>query len=419
MGLGKNVLDKQDAFNALRLDRSKPPEPSGGSDVPWRLLFGVAGLLVLLFLGGLAWWYVPLLSSAPVQVHTVTVASQGGGAQSGGALNASGYVVAEQQATVAAQVTGMITAVYVQEGEHVTAGQVLARLDDSAAKASVASASSQLAADEALIPQYESGLVKDSRELERAQRLAAQGALSQSTLDAAVAAVSEDRAQLAHAQALVQVDRKVLDLNNTLLSYTVITAPFDGVITERYAHPGEMISPQAVGGFTQTGIAKLVDMHSLEIDVDIAEAYITRVQTGQRVDAVLDAYPDWHVPAHVTNVVPTANQQKATVKVRIGFDRYDPRILPQMGVQVWFAAIASASAAPSVQTLQIPASAVHGRAPDTFVYRVADGRAHLVAVRVAPGAQGTMRVLAGLIDGDRIVTSATGPLADGDVVGEQ
>ncbi len=332
-------------------------------------------------------------------------------------LNASGYVVAQLQATVAAQTTGMITDVLVQEGAHVAQGQVLARLDDSAAQAQVAAAKSQLAADEALVPQYTAQLERDRLMLARTRTLAQQGAANQSTLEAATAAAQTDEALLAHARAQADVDRNNVTLAMTALSYMVIRAPFAGVVTERYAHPGEMISPQAVGGFTQTGICTIVDMASLEVDVDVNETLITRLHTGQRATVVLDSYPDWRIAAHVITIVPTANQQKATIKVRLGFDKPDPRILPQVGAQVWFEGASNGAAAPAAIT--IPASAVQHEGGRLFVYRLDDGVVHIVDVRTAPAGRGEVRVLSGLKDGDRIAISAEGLLTEGRKVREQ
>jgi HlyD family secretion protein len=265
---------------------------------------------------------------------------------------------------------------------------------------------------------YEAPLDRDRRMLERSVTLVREAALSQASLESAEAAVKVDQSQLDHAEGQVAVDEKNLALDNTLLSYTVIRAPFAGVVTERYAHPGEMISPQAVGGFTQTGICKLVDMQSLEIDVDVNEAYIQRVHEGQKVEAVLDAYPGGTMPAHVISVVPTANEQKATVKVRIGFDRLDPRILPQMGVQVSF--VSAAAVAPPVAGggIRIPTEALHGESGRQFVYLAEDGRVRLRSLVARPMRNGQAIVLSGLDGGERLIVSADAPLHEGEEIRE-
>jgi RND family efflux transporter MFP subunit len=403
-------IDKRDALDALRRrpDADEPASPRRR----WRLIL-LAAVAALLVLGtGATWWF---FQPQPTLVHAVTVTSQGGAA--GSVLNASGYVVAQLQATVAAQTTGMITDVLIQEGQHVAQGQVLARLDDGAAQAQAEAAKSQLAADLALVPQYAAQLERDRLMLVRNRALAGQGAVSQSTLEAATASVQADEALLAHAGAQADVDRKNLALATTLLSYTVIRAPFAGMVTERYAHPGEMISPQAVGGFTQTGICTIVDMASLEVDVDVNEALITRLHAGQSATVVLEPYPDWRIPAHVITIVPTANQQKATIKVRVGFDKPDARVLPQIDAQVWFEAGTADAAAPAAIT--IPKTAVRQEGGRSFVYRLGDGGVVQIApVRTVPAGRDAVRVLSGLKDADRIVISAEGPLKEGRKVRE-
>lgn len=401
-------MDPRDALSALKIDRehTEDRKDDGNPGRTWRLVGALALILVLvLAAAGAAWWWS---KPSAIAVHTVTVASSGEGG--GPTLNASGYVVAQQEATVAAQITGMVTQVHVSEGDRVRAGQVLAQLDDSAARATVASAESQLMADRALPPEFQAQLVRDRRTLERTQALIKADAISQTNLDTAVAAVGIDEAELAHAVGQVAVDRKTLAYDNTQLSYTVIRAPFDGVVTERYAHPGEMISPEAVGGFTQTGICKVVDMQSLEIDVDVNEAYVQRVHAGQTVEAVLDAYPDWPIAAHVIGVVPTANQQKATVKVRVAFDKLDPRILPQMGVQVRFMSAAGPAVAPIIH---IPAAALHRESGGDFVYVVEDGHAARRAIVTRAAAGDNVTVRSGLDGGERLIVSADGTLKDG------
>lgn len=405
-------MDKKDALNALKIDRDAPAAASPGHG--W--LFGGISVALAIIVIAAAWWY---FHPKAVTVQTMTVAVQGGDASGGSILNASGYVVAQQQATVSSQVTGMINAVYVEEGVHVKKDQVLARLDDSAARAAAATAASQLQADQALVAQNQAQLLKDQQNLTRTITLAKQGLLSQSDLDSAQAAVSIDQANLDHAKGQVKVDQDNLRSSNIYLDYTVIRAPFSGVVTEKYAHPGEMISPAAVGGFTKTGICMLVDMRSLEVDVDVNEAYIQRVQDGQQVDAVLDAYPDWHIPSHVISVVPTANQEKATVKVRIAFDKLDPRILPQMGVQVWFYAEANKNSEPQVTRIVIPKTAVQGESGNRYVYLVERGHVKQQSVKTLPASNDQVTVLSGLSGGEQLVVSSKTQLHADEIVQEQ
>ena len=404
--MGSGTLDPRDTLSALKIDRGQEREPQNRSRL-W-LMGGLAAAAICL-VGAIGWWS---FRPRPVAVHTVTVESAGGPSTT---LNASGYVVAQQEATVAAQITGMVTAVYVTEGDKVAAGQILAQLDDSAARATLKQAQSQLEADRAVPPEFRADLVRDRRTLERTEALIKANAIAETNLDTAVAAVGVDESQLAHAVGQIAVDEKALAAAETQLSFTVIRAPFAGVVTERYAHPGEMISPEAVGGFTQTGICKVVDMKSLEIDVDVNEAYVERVHAGQTVEALLDAYPDWTIPAHVIGVVPTANEQKATVKVRIAFNHLDPKILPQMAVQARFLSAGTVVAAP---VIKLPATALRHDGKD-FVLVVEEGRAARRDVTVRSGSGGTMLVRSGLSGGERVILAGGEAVKEGDEVHEQ
>lgn len=420
-------MDK-DELNSLRIDRG--PEASGtrrSRRWPWAL----AGAVVVIAGAGIAGWRV--LRAQPVAVDTVVVApnapavSGGGGAS---VLNATGYVVAQLSSTVSSQITGQITQVIVNEGERVRDGQILARLDDRTQQAAVATATSQLDADQAEVAKARAQLALDETTLRRTQVMAEQHMVSAADLDNAQSQVTIDRASVAAAQGQIQVDRDALDAARIQLAYTVIRAPFAGVVTEKYAHPGEMISPAAVGGYTKTGICQLVDMNSLEIDVDVNESYIQRVRNGMRVEAVLDAYPDWRIPAHVISIVPTADREKATVKVRIAFDKLDPRILPDMGVQVWFydapapgaaagddpgGAVASrpADTRAAGGSVTVPESAVQGRGDASYVFTVVDSHAHRQSVTVGATLNDRVTVLSGLAAGDVVITHAEKPLADG------
>lgn len=411
-------MDKGE-LDSLRIDRDAAARPADRRRWPWLL----AAALVVTGGAGIGGWQ--MLRAAPVTVQTVTVESNAPEAMNntGGAsvLNASGYVVALLASTVSSQITGQITEVVAEEGEHVKKGEILARLDNQSQKADVATAENRLDTDHANVAKAQAQLERDVLNLRRVRAMAAQHLTSAADLDDARSQVAIDRASLAAAQGQVKVDRDGLDSAKIRLGYTVIRAPFAGVVTEKYAHPGEMISPAAVGGYTKTGICRLVDMHSLEIDVDVNESYIHRVKKGMRVEAALDAYPDWRIPAHVISIVPTANRQKATVKVRIAFDKLDPRILPDMGVQVWFydaprskAATTPATAGTTVaQSFTVPRSAIRGNGPSSYVYTVVDAHARKQPVTTGAVSGGRATVLDGLSDGDIVITHSDKPLANG------
>jgi len=204
--------------------------------------------------------------------------------------------------------------------------------------------------------------------------------------------------------------------------YTVVRAPFAGVVTEKAAQVGEIVSPlSAGGGFTRTGVGTIVDMDSLEVEVDVAEAYIGQVRADMPAEAVLDAYPDWKIPAHVIAVIPAADRGKGTVKVRVALDQKDARLVPDIGVRVSFLApkkdAAAAAAAPMARGALVPAQAVVQRDGHAAVFVVVDGKARLRAVTPAAQDVGAMKSIpAGIAAGDRVVLSPPADLADGAAV---
>jgi RND family efflux transporter MFP subunit len=261
-----------------------------------------------------------------------------------GGLAASGYVVARRKATVAAEITGKVVAVMIEEGMVVKEGQELARLDSVLAEKDVALAKSRIESAEAAIAVISADLEDAMRIVARAKTLSQKNVMSEADLTKAEARAGVLSAQLRQYQAQHETARLDAQRNAAVLEKHIIRAPFDGVVVDKSAQPGEMISPlSAGGGFTRTGICTVVDMDSIEIEVDVNEAFIGRVRAGGAVNAVLDAYPDWTIPAYVIAIVPTANREKATVRVRIGFRQKDPRILPDMAVKVTFIEDATAT----------------------------------------------------------------------------
>jgi RND family efflux transporter MFP subunit len=263
-----------------------------------------------------------------------------------GALAASGYVVARRKATVAAEITGKVMEVLIEEGMTVAEGQVVARLDSVLAESDLALARSRVEAADAAIGAISADLQDATRILSRVQTLAQKNFATDADLTKAQARVGVLTAQLRQSQSQRDTAKLDAERSASVLDKYRIRAPFGGVVVDRSAQPGEMISPMSVGGFTRTGICTIVDMDSIEIEVDVNEAFIGRVVPGGQVSAVLDAYPDWRIPASVIAIVPTANREKATVKVRIRFERKDPRILPDMAVKVTFMREANAGALP-------------------------------------------------------------------------
>jgi len=396
----------------LRIDPAQRETPAGGGGSNRRRIVIVAGVALALaaLAAAVAWW-----STRPVVVEVATAVAPGAASGPGATLQASGYVTARRQATVSAQITGTIREVLIEEGEHVKAGQVLARLDDAAYQAGVAQARAQLLAAQALELQYQGQLAQAQRDTRRSQELIDRGLASRQSLELSQTQEGTLAAQLQAQRKQVELAQATLHGAEVQLGYCTVRAPFDGVVVAKSAQSGEIISPiSAGGGFTRTGVGTIVDMDSLEIEVDVNEAYIHRVVPPQAAQAVLDAYPDWTIPAHVIAIIPTADRNKATVKVRVGLDQKDPRILPDMGVRVSFLerSATGGAAPPPVAGVLVPASAIVNAGGRSIVYALAGGRAH--ATPVTPGQGfGELRAVTGLDAGARVVRAPPAKLRDG------
>ena len=401
-------------IDSLRIDRQQTSERSGGG-----VMAAVIGAsVVVLAVAAAVWWW--LQPGAPeVQVVTARSVEAGERAATASVLDASGYVVARRQATVAAEVTGKLIEVNVEEGQRVTEGDVLARLDDATEQAQLALAQAQLAASRSALAETEARLENARRTLARQRDLMARDLTSQAEVDLAETEVDSLAARLANQREQVGVAASQVAVQRQRLDELTIRAPFSGVVIARAAQAGEMVSPiSAGGGFTRTGICTIVDMDSLEIEVDVNEAYIDRVSADQPVVATLDAYPDLEIPARVKAVVPAADRQKATVRVRVAFVERDPRVLPEMGISVRFLeseAVDLQSDEPETRSLPaIPASAVVRRNGRDYVYRVADDRIELRAVQLGARDGDRVLVIAGIGAGDRLVEDPAGlELEDG------
>ncbi len=324
----------QAKLDTLKMDKSSRYERKSSGVGKW---IGIIIILAALLAGAYFFIGQQQAEQLPVvETHTVVKPKADALPASDAILNASGYVVARRQATVSSKVTAKILEVMVEEGMQVSKGQVLAKLDDSTLKAQIALAESQLRAAQLALKETQVRQDEAQRSLERNQELRHQKLISEAVVDAAQSEVSALKARLSKARSDISVSQKNLALQKQLQTDYTIHAPFSGVVITKNAQPGEMISPAATGGSTRTGICTIVDMSSREIEVDVNEAFINKVNAGQEVEAILDAYPEWVIPAKVINIVPTADRQKATVKVRIGFDELDDRVLTDMGVRVTF-----------------------------------------------------------------------------------
>jgi RND family efflux transporter MFP subunit len=327
-------------------------------------------------------------------------------------------VTARRQATVSSKFTGKVVDVLIEEGMEVEKDQVLARLDDANLATSYALAEAQLRSSETSLKETQALLVEARAIFKRTQNLVDRGLSSEAEMDRARAASGSLAAQLERKQADVRVAEKQLDVYRQQLDDTVIRAPFAGVVVAKNAQPGEMISPNSAGGgFTRTGIGTIVDMSSLEIEIDVNEAYINRVTPGQEVVATLDAYPDWTIPAHVIAIIPTADRQRATVEVRVGFDQLDPRILPDMGVKVAFQETGTPVSSGRAGVL-VPQSALSESGGKQYVLLVVDNLVERRAVSTAGERGKDILVTSGISSGDKIIINAPAGLENGERVKE-
>jgi RND family efflux transporter MFP subunit len=409
--------DKKALLGQLRIDREAEPSGTTPQHRPW-IIGGAVALVALVGAG--AW--LGLSARGGVAVHTAVAQALTAGGASASVLDATGYVTARREATVSAQITGTVTQVLFDEGDHVQAGAVLARLDDTAQRAALAQAQAQLQSAQAVLTQDEAQLAQSERDVKRDEDLVTRNLVSQQAVEQARTLVETGAAQLQSQRKQIELAIANVRAAQVQLDYCTVRAPFTGVVIAKAAQVGEIVSPfSAGGGFTRTGIGTLVDMDSLEIEVDVNEAYINRVEPGQPVESVLNAYPDWRIPSHVIAIIPTADRSKATVKVRIGFDVKDTRIVPDMGVRVSFEEKAAAGAAARRQPLRgvlVPAAALRKEGGEDIVFVVKDSHAQRRAVTVGAGSGDPRLVLAGLSSGEAVVVDSPAGLKDDAAVTE-
>jgi RND family efflux transporter MFP subunit len=395
-------------LGSLRIhDRHRP-----GGQTGKRLGYASAVLGAIVVIAGLAFAF---RNQTPA-VEVVTAQKPGTGGPAA-ILNASGYVTPRRRATIAAKITGRVTGVFFDEGTHVHAGQLLATLDDSDTKRALDSAKADRDASQAATADFQVQLKFAQIQLRRADQLQKAGVQTQEQLDTASTNADSLKAKIELAKQQVQSSEARIREAQQAVDNCVITAPYDGIVVSKDAQVGEMVSPiSAGGGFTRTGIATIVDMNSNEIEVDVNESYIARVKDRQKVTAILDAYPTWEIPSHVRTVIPTADRQKATVKVRISFDKLDPRILPDMGIKVTFLSdepVKKVDAAAPVVVALLPADAVHDESGKKVVFLVKNDRLERRAVSVGTTQGSQTEILSGIVAGDAVVVKGPANMQDG------
>jgi RND family efflux transporter MFP subunit len=412
------VDQRSSLLEQLRIERPEESEPRRGPLLWW----GLAGVIALST--GAATWVIAMPRGIPVEVATASPAPADVATAPASILDASGYVVARRQATVSSKITGKVTSVTIEEGQSVEPGDVIAKLDDTIAQASVVQARAELEQSKANLRAAETAFANAGPTFQRNQQQFTHAFISAQTFDTAKTAYDAARTSRDVAARAVEVAAARLALAERNLDDTVVRAPFAGVVTVKAAQEGEMVSPvSAGGGYTRTGIGTIVDMSSLEVEVDVSENFINRVSPGQTATVKLNAYPDWSIPARVIAIVPTADRAKATVKVRVALNSSDPKILPEMGARVAFlseptgdeSAANGGGTAPQ-RALLVPENAVQ-RSGDTGVVFVLTGNSvEKRTIRLGERSAAGQIVLSGLTAGTRLAIGDFAALADGAAV---
>jgi RND family efflux transporter MFP subunit len=404
--------DRAALLNQLRIDRSEPPS-SGGNGKWWAT--GVAVIIV----AASGMWYLMRPTGVPITTAVAQAAASSGSAAKGPSLlDASGYIVARRRATVSSKVTGKVVKVMLEEGQRVEAGQIIAILDDSNWRASLAQSRAQLQQAEANVDSAQTAFDDAKPIFERSEKQKAAAVISAQSFDESHAQFNVAHNNLLVAQRGLEAARAGVEVAQRNLDDTVIRAPFAGIVTEKSAQPGEMVSPvSAGGGFTRTGIGTIVDMESLEVEVDVSENFINRVRPQQPVTIKLNAYPDWDIPGSVIAMIPTADRAKATVKVRIAIKQKDPRIIPEMGARVAFLSNTEPSPAGGdknpVPGVTIPADAIVTDGTASIVYLVHGSTVERRAVRIGGKTNSGQIVTAGLEPGNTVALGDLSKLSDG------
>ena len=403
--------DRAALLNQLRIDRSEPPS-SDGHGKWWAT--GVAVVII----AASAFWYLTRPTGVPITTAVAQAAGGASGASAGPSLlDASGYIVARRRATVSSKVTGKVVKVMLEEGQRVEAGQIIALLDDSNWRAALSQSKAQLEQAEANVASAQTAFDDAKPIFDRAEKQKAAAVISAQSFDESHAQFNVAHNNLLVAERGVEAARAGVDVAQRSLEDTVIRAPFAGIVTEKAAQPGEMVSPiSAGGGFTRTGIGTLVDMESLEVEVDVSENFINRVRPQQPVTIKLNAYPDWDIPGSVIAMIPTADRAKATVKVRIAIGQKDPRIIPEMGARVAFLSDNEQKASDAkspVSGVIIPADAVSTSGAASIVFVVHGATVERRAVRLGAKISSGQIVNAGLEPGNVVALGDLSKLGDG------
>jgi len=400
-------------LSGLRIDRDAPSdEPSSTR----RIALLSAAVLVLL---AAAFFIYRALHSPALSVQVARAESLGGtpGANAAEILTANGYVVARQRASVSTEVAGRLNRLLVEEGSRVKQGQVLGILQNQDQRSALESARAALSSSEAGLAEAEASAKEAALARGRSEQLHAKGLVSQAELDRATAADDMARARVKSAEAAVKSARARVQSAQVDYDKTFVRAPFAGAVLRKEAEVGEIVSPvPSSGGLTRGAIVTMANLETLEVEADVNEGYVSRVHEGMRAEIVLDAYPDERFPAHVRQIVPTADRQKATVQVKVAFDRLDPRVLPEMGVKTTFLADPVSSSETGTAAIpaavMIPKGALRETQGRAVVYVVEGDRAVMRGVSPRPLGQDRVIVSGGLAPGERVIVEAPAGLSD-------
>ena len=366
------MSEKEDLLNNLKIDRSQEGE---SEPFPTKIVSIIAAFVLVLLVGG--WFFFDEEDIQEVTTFTVKSVNASGSSASS-ILDASGYVVARRKATVSSKITGKVLEVFIEEGMYVEEGQLLAQLDDRTYKADLEYAESQLK----------------------------QAQIAFKSTSALIEGKFASPNELKTREAVMEGAQALVNLSKQRLDDMKILAPFSGVVVYKAAQPGEMISPiSAGGGFTATGICTIVDMDSLEIEVDVNESFINRVESGQPVVANLNAYPKWDIPSEVIAIIPTADRNKATVRVRIRFLEKDERVLPDMGIRVSFLQKVAETTTEKKEGVVVPNAAVLSQDDNSYIMLVRNGRIEIKLVEVAEETPNYSRIIKGVRAGDQVIAS--------------
>jgi RND family efflux transporter MFP subunit len=396
-------------LNQLRIDRTEEPADEGGGRT--KLWIGAA-IAAILLAGGIYWINRP--SGIPIKVTTAREIAGASASRGASTLDASGYIVARRQATVSSKVTGKVMEVLIEEGQRVKKDEVMARLDDSNYRTAYEQAKAQLGQAQANVNAAQVAFDNAGPTFDRSKKQIEQKVISAQAFDTAKATFDASASALAVAQRAEDVARAALAYAAQNLADTVIRAPYAGVVTVRAAQAGEIVSPMSAGGgYTRTGIGTIVDMDSLELEVDVSENFINRVKPKQPASVKLNAYPDLEIPSEVIAVIPTADRAKATVKVRIGFKVKDERILPEMGARVSFLEdTPTQSTVSAVPAVVIPTDAVQTNGETGVVFIINDNIVERRAVRLGAKTSDGQIVLSGITAGTKLAIGDFNLLAD-------